>query len=450
MLILSLALLASVLIGTAVVVNRPPAFVGELPIDLGDGMTKLGPGLPPNVDGEHSGRTSDGLRVDIERKSPDAGADRVVINLPEGAPSLRIEARRRGGHSGNAGIRTGDAALDGRVFIEGDPKVLPELRILEILPLLGAPVRERLTRLVVGQGAVVEHGRVSVTWDAPLTDSRVLEETARDLAALARELDATGAQPVERVTEMALSDPCPGVRVRAARMVLEAFSSSAEAERVASEVLDGHDALNRILAAQHLGGPEAFRAAAEVLVGPSPGAQQGLRLRALRLVGTSDDTRRDAVLAGMVPTASSHLLQALLQTVKERRIRLAAGPIAKRLADGEFDDFASNAALGTLCALGDPAAEEALLTVLESSEPRRLATIRALETVGTLRAVEPLLEWTSGVFRDREIKDAARTAIETIQARAGGAAGALAVVDDEGGALSIATTNEGAVTLTEE
>ena len=66
-----------------------------------------------------------------------------------------------------------------------------------------------------------------------------------------------------------------------------------------------------------------------------------------------------------------------------------------------------------------------------------MAAIQGLHTIGTVEEIEHLLPFAEGWLSDRRLKRAARSAIETIQARGRGAAGSLSLSPiDATGALS--------------
>jgi hypothetical protein len=87
-----------------------------------------------------------------------------------------------------------------------------------------------------------------------------------------------------------------------------------------------------------------------------------------------------------------------------------------------------------------PAAEPLLLTLLnDPDDPVATAAAEALAVVGTSAAVQPLSQWSEGMFRAAGVKSAARKAIAAIQLRHGGAGpGGLALVSEEtGGGLGL-------------
>lgn len=364
----------------------------------------------------------------------------LIVQAAAGVPELTV-----GPLDGLASpVETGDPAVDGRIAITGDA--------LTLLPLLTEPVRQGLTRLVVGSGLRIEDRRLTARWNPPLADSRLLEQTARELVALAGGLDASDVDPPTALLRIVSDDPCLGARRVAARHLLESFGGSQAAAAAARQVLSGPDPHNRVLAAERLGGPDGFTAAAEVLADPR--VEHSARVRALHHISGADDVRRDQVLAQVVGasgTGTGPLLHAVLEVVASHGVRVAAEPIGRLLLDPGLDDFCLGALIEAARALGDPAVEPGVLAVLEINEDLRVPAIEALAAAGTIAAVAPLTEWSKGLFRDGDIKDAARAAIVAIQARVAGTPGALAVVEPEApeGGLSLAQVDGGVTLVTE-
>lgn len=116
------------------------------------------------------------------------------------------------------------------------------------------------------------------------------------------------------------------------------------------------------------------------------------------------------------PQASFALMEQLLE-----RLVGASGDVTQR-------------AIWLVEASGWPGAEATLLALTRRPElDVRLAAIRALGEVGSLSAVERLMAVGRGMLTAREVRQAARAAVEAIQARhAHGEAGSLSVVGREG------------------
>jgi hypothetical protein len=143
-----------------------------------------------------------------------------------------------------------------------------------------------------------------------------------------------------------------------------------------------------------------------------------------------------------------------IETLATLKHRPALEPLARLLDDA--DQAAAVAAAGALGAIGDARAEGALVAALRSETTEvQTASAQALGTVGTVAAVEPLLELVSvgdRVFGSR-LHAVAREAVQRIQARLPGAeAGRLALAEPraESGALSLASerrASDGALSI---
>lgn len=87
---------------------------------------------------------------------------------------------------------------------------------------------------------------------------------------------------------------------------------------------------------------------------------------------------------------------------------------------------------------GPWAALEARALGFLEDDDRRVAAIGVLRHIGTPRSLGPLRPWSRGFFRARALKDAARAALDAIEARGvGPGAGALSIAAGPAGALSL-------------
>jgi hypothetical protein len=123
----------------------------------------------------------------------------------------------------------------------------------------------------------------------------------------------------------------------------------------------------------------------------------------------------------------------------------AASPAALRA----YAPYDPDGLARALARIGD---EAPLVALLEGTDTKvQFAVLHALARVGTVRAVEPILPLTRGLFGHDDVRSAARNAVASIQARAGGdGAGRVALVEDAGiGAVSVAG-EAGAVSVPEE
>ena len=169
-------------------------------------------------------------------------------------------------------------------------------------------------------------------------------------------------------------------------------------------------------------------------------SEAGVRLRAASLLGARFSGQPLAVEVGAALSQSS-----------ERHLQLiGAILVGDALPDAEaVEAFARRApaditgwAIASLTTFGERAQPQ-LVRLLGGHEHVRHAAVLALGEVGTLAAVQPLLPYSRGLFRDGDLKRAARGAVTRIQARHGAAdAGRLTIAadPDSDGTLSLADT----------
>jgi hypothetical protein len=160
-----------------------------------------------------------------------------------------------------------------------------------------------------------------------------------------------------------------------------------------------------------------------------------------RLDGLDAPSAADLALSA-VGSGYGALLDAGLDVAQRRRLPAFAPHIRARLARHEAHDVPR--ALRALAATGDASDESLLLGNLDADqEAIVVASIEALGALGTIAVVSRLLELSKGVFRDRDIKRAARAAVEAIQSRAtGGGHGGLAVAVDVSAGGEVAVVAE--------
>jgi HEAT repeat protein len=203
---------------------------------------------------------------------------------------------------------------------------------------------------------------------------------------------------------MALEDPSPSVRLRAA----SALGS------------DGVPALRKLASIAQ--GYEETRASALELLCERVDRDEAIRFLGEALQASSPVVRVAA--AGILGRISApELLGALEQGARDPR----------------FDEDARATFAEALANTSSPDAEGPLLAVLDVEVAAiRMAAARGLAKIGTRRAVEKLLPLTEGITLDSGVKREARRAIDAIQSRlAGAGAGQLAISEDPAaGALS--------------
>jgi len=269
-------------------------------------------------------------------------------------------------------VQIGDPLFDRQVNIQGD--------VVEAIALLDAEARSGVLDLL-SQGGTIEDGLIA--WDnrGTMKNAGLIESRVRALVRLMNSLSLGSRDPIQCISENALKDPLPMVRLRNLDALLAARGMLPATMATARRCLDDPSAAVALRAALALG-------------------DEGL----------------------------PHVEQLVNQRDVPPMMRIQA--------------------LSVLGARG----EEALIAMLDSGDVEVLrAAARALERCGTLAAVAPLLNHSKGMLTDSSLKQAARQAIDAIQARhGGGERGAFSIADggDARGGLSIAEEDRrGAVSM---
>jgi hypothetical protein len=338
---------------------------------------------------------------------------------------------------------TGDPDFDADVVVRG--------AALSLCAALDAETRAAWRTLVRAK-ATVQEGIARLTFDGVLVEDALQRgEVGRsDVLEGARRL-VRGVQPLKisprdvprAIARNALRDPLVSVRLKSLKTLAEYFPSKPLTRTLAHAALRDAAPEMRVAAALVCRDDAARRMMRrQVAMQDVPGAWRAAALSALAELAAEE----------AVPLARACLGQGPIE------LRLAAIEVlaAQRDAEslGALCSLAGLDALAEACAralgvLGDPGAEGALLAILSRGPvTARVTAARALETLGSLRSVAPLLEQTEGLLTDAALKDACRSAVRAIQARApDGDAGRLTVAQPiDAGGLSL-HEGEGAVSL---
>ena len=184
---------------------------------------------------------------------------------------------------------------------------------------------------------------------------------------------------------------------------------------------------------------------------------ENVQQRALRYLARTFPGRAQPILLGALYSRSEQLQTTAILLVAESADRsFAAGALAKTEPLSYFNATRLAEALGSV---GGAHVEPALIELLYFRARRgqlldldmRIAVADALGRVGSLTAVRHLHPYAEGLLHDENLRLAAATAIELIQARAGstGGGGALSLVDPpaEAGKLSMADEERGLVSI---
>jgi hypothetical protein len=335
-------------------------------------------------------------------------------------------------------LRTGDADFDRAVRVGG-----PEPPTLAVL---NARTRLRIRKLVgKGSGQVV-HGRVQCTVEGTLQGGEGIPAKLDELLGLARLLQVDAGQVPRLLADNACEDPDPGVRRRNLEVLARSYPERPEAKAAGHALLEDQEPSIRLLAAELCGeeGRAVLRelvADAKVDAATRAGALSQLTRRGIDhdvqdLVALAIRSREEALARAAVAAAGAHRATSLLPELLERAEGASEGLLVELVR-----------ALGNL---RDPRAEPQLIALLRNEHPPvRTLACDGLAELGTVAAVEPLLELTGLLKQPAEVRTAAREAIRTIQGRLGSAEhGRLSIAeeDDRSGAVSMAV-DSGAVSM---
>ncbi len=273
----------------------------------------------------------------------------------------------------------------------------------------------------------------TVTWKKGgfVADPKELARRAREVAELATSLRAP-AHTGRALRDVGAHDPDPGVR----RQTLSYAAAHAPefARAMATDMLEDPVPELRARAAAH-SGPTGVPVAHELAVDPSmPDAVRALAIPTAAPALTDDELVELLGRVGAIAAAAA--------TAVARAKRHALAPhLPPLLTRSDPEAIAAADALG---AVGGPEHESELALALGAgSVDVQRAAARALGRIGTVRSVPALTPHTQGLLTDSLLKSDARAAIASIQHRAGGTRGGLAVIGGAGGELAVAKERGG-------
>ena len=334
---------------------------------------------------------------------------------------------------------TGDGRFDQQVKIDGDETYA--------LAVLSPAVRERLHRLTTLSG-YVHDGDLIVTVRGHIRSASRIVQLVDFLIALAADLSLPEEEWASALRTRAIEDPSAEIRRRSLEALVRGYPDSVPARGAVQNRLIDFVPEIRLLAAQHAG-EGGINTASEVF--HDAHLDPSLRIRALE-VWAELAPRRDEPIGRAIVAALASPVEAMIQagarvvaTRKEEGVRTQ---VLQVIAKGPPSAHA--AALAALGAIADARDLETVTDGLKSKDPDvRVAAAEAMGQLGGRETVEYLLPLTRGLGQPARVKDAARAAVASIQARTGGDRGGLSLVDRiESGGLSI--PGEGSVSVVDE
>ena len=333
--------------------------------------------------------------------------------------------------------QVGDKRFDRTVKVDGDPAYA--------LAVLAPEVRTRLQQLVGLEGGI-EDRELTLVFRGRIRRPERLVQIVEFLVGLATDLVVTEAALPGALRARATLDPSAGIRMRGLRALVDKYPDSIETKRAIRDRLVDFVPEVRLLAARH-SGAEGIDAAREVFDDPEVAPE--VKAQALQvwsdLAPEPAPELRSRLAGALVLPALTLAGARLIARRKERDLR----PALREVIDS--GDEAGQAA--AVAALGHVGTDEDLPLVVEKLEARdtdiRAAAAEAVGQLGGRDDVVHLLPLTRGLGQPTKVKEAARSAVNTIQKRMGGARGGLAVVEDrDSGALSVPL--DGALSTPEE
>ncbi len=334
-------------------------------------------------------------------------------------------------------VRTGAVAFDGQVHVRGAGEA-------EVLATLGPEARRQVAELTE-RGATMEAGTFRLDVRGATSDPEQLRSMVQTFCQAAHALEQEAEPVSSRLVGRFSSEPNAAVRLRILQVLAAHYPNSAELEFVTEAGLDDSDGEVRLSAALLSKGARA-RECLEALVRGDRGRADEVGAKALeRLVGFHGDLDLAALTTSALQSPALALQRAGLRLAGSRRDRSqleAVLTLALSADEGIREGVAR--ALGNL---QEPSSEPVLIRLLsDDSDSVQLAAAKALETVGTLTAVEALLPLSKPITGKGGVRDAARDAVRAIQSRHSvGGSGGLSLVDPSpvSGAVSL-TEPEGA------
>ena len=346
---------------------------------------------------------------------------------------------------GGNDVQLHDAAFDSLVHLGGsEPR---------ILALMNHQARKAVLAFLKGGDGVVSNGTVTLkasqSWET--VD---IKEIANVTITLAEQLVLPAGATAKTLAENAFNEPFSEVRMRN----LDCLSAQLcgpeggalyaaldgphplkeETARAVRAALSDADPWRRLLGAMLTAGEEGFAALKKLseddTVAPTISARA-----LLTLMARFPWERVTPIVTLALTSDREPVLTAAVEGIGARREVRLLGPVCALSATASKGLLQTIAK--TLSALASADAEPTLLKMLEhDADEVQAAAARALGEVGTISAVEPLLQVKGKLLSD--VKTTARQAARTIQGRLGDVeSGRLSVVEekDPRGALSLAS-----------
>lgn len=385
-----------------------------------------------------------GVRLHFWEEDRPTDSPRCVLTAT--GPANPLELWRLTPAIGRSAL-TGDELFDRQVAIGSDPVLA--------LAVLGPAVRELLHVLRCGEwlqaGAFFKNGTLTIVHPGRL-EAGDLSGWAASLGAAVKQL-APPANLEEALLGRFRAEPRWEVRVQILARLQERFPGDPEVEKLLREQLANAKTRERLAIAREVHGPVTEQllyelAEAEDWAGV-PAEDRRDALQTLVYRGGPREVMTRIVLRGL-RSRERPVRLAALEAVNELSLTAAVDPLCNLMTGTwgvELEQIAD-----TLGWLADGRAEPPLLRLLLANNPgAQRGAARALGQLGTARALEPLGALAAAPRVDQEARQAARSALRSIQNRLGlHGQGGLRLVESgpATGAVAVAT-QPGALAMSE-
>jgi hypothetical protein len=285
--------------------------------------------------------------------------------------------------------------------------------------LLDDRARKEVLAIVGERGVWIASGAIIWEGGRSAAQADLLVEMTTRMLALAQKLTIERRDIPLRLSQNARGDPSPAMRHQNLVLLIAHHPSAEETLVACRNALNDIDVFVRLLAAKHLGdeGMPALRGIVHAEY-----AHEEARVLAVQHLAKNHPRSAAEVLAKLLWSSSSRVMFASLRGL----LYLDPALVRRTEIEVRLIDLASS-----------------------SDRSMNVTAVDLLARVGGGRALASLHALAKGMFNDAGVKEAARSAIEAIEARLGAAeSGRLSIVDplEREGALSVAT-EEGAVSL---
>jgi hypothetical protein len=309
-------------------------------------------------------------------------------------------------------LLTGDA--------EFDRTITPRGRSIDVMPWLDRATRRLLVDIMLRHNFVVADRAIVFEYPAVLRMEKQIEAITRDLALVAGALSSSRSTAEKlRANACDLAEPAL-FRRRNLELLIAHHPHGDQTIAACRSAILSMDPEERLIGAIGLENEREGLDVTRTLASDETIGNQ-LRIRALQhLVVFLDEAALERVLIEMAKSTHDHVRARVAVAARERHI-IEMAPRLLAMIEGEHVTPQLGTvvvqALAVLGSRGDQRIERALIALcLHEHDEIKRASAAALGRIGTLAAVEPLLQLTKALLGDHTLKRIARESVQTIRA----------------------------------